>query len=85
LPVAAAWVTVNVRPAIVTVPVRDEVDAFAATPTVTVPLPVPLAPPVTANHAALLEVVQPQELPAVTDTFVDSAAAADDLVDGVMA
>jgi hypothetical protein len=79
-----ACVTVNVRPAIVTVPVRDEADVFAATVIATVPLPVPLAPPVTVSHAALLVAVQSQALPAVTDTEVFSPAAADDRLDGAM-
>jgi hypothetical protein len=79
-----AWVTVKVRAAIVTVPVRDEVDVFAATPTVTVPLPVPLAPAVTASQAALLDAVQSHVLPAATDTLVLSPAAADDRLAGVM-
>lgn len=81
----AAWVTVKVRPAMVTVPVRDEVVGFAATAIVTEPLPVPLAPPVTVNQAAWLDAVHAQVLPAVTETLVVSPAAADDRLDGVMA
>jgi hypothetical protein len=48
------------------VPVRDDVDVFDAMLKLTVPLPVPLAPPVTVIHAALLVAVQLQVEPAVT-------------------
>ena len=41
---AAAWVTVNVAPAIVSVPVRLDATVFAATLNPTVPLPEPVAP-----------------------------------------
>ncbi len=57
---AADCCTVNVCPAIVTLPVRDVVDGFSATEMLTVPLPVPLAPPVTVIHAALDVAVQEQ-------------------------
>ena len=53
---APACVTVKVWPAIVSVPVRGLVVGFAATAYVTVPLPVPLAPDVTVNHAGVLVV-----------------------------
>ena len=48
---AAAWLTVKVRPAIEIVPLRA-LPVFAAALTVTLPLPVPLAPLVIVNHAA---------------------------------
>ena len=65
---AAACVTVNVAPAIVNVPVRDDTALFAATLKATVPFPVPLAPPVTMIHGALLLAVQVQ--PAATLTLL---------------
>ena len=63
---AAACVTVNVAPAIVSVPVRVVVAVFAATLKDVVPLPDPVAPPVTVIHDALLVADQPQPVPAVT-------------------
>ena len=64
----AASVTVNAWPAIVTVPVRDAVPAFAATWTDTLPLPLPEAPAVTVIHAALLTADHVHEVLAVTPT-----------------
>ena len=58
--VAFVWVIVTVCPATVNVPVLDAVVVFAATPYVTVPLPVPLAPAVTANQAVLVVAVHEQ-------------------------
>ena len=49
---AACWVTVYACPAIVTTPVRVA-PVFAATVRFTVPLPLPLAPPVTVIHSDL--------------------------------
>ena len=65
--VAASWVTVNVFPAIVNVPVRDEVVMFAATEYVAVPLPVPTLEVVIQD--TLLDAVQVQPVPAVTVTL----------------
>ena len=62
------WVTVNVLPAIVSVPVRDDVDVFAAALKLTEPLPEPDAPAVIVNHAALLTAVHAQPDGAVTAT-----------------
>jgi hypothetical protein len=61
-----ACVTVKVAPAIVSVPVRLVVPAFAATVNVTVPDPVPAAPVLTVIHAALLTAVQVHPVPALT-------------------
>ena len=61
------WVTVNVRPAIVIVPVRDGPLA-AATLNCTVPLPEPLLPCVTVIHGTLLAAVHGQPPGAVTAT-----------------
>jgi hypothetical protein len=61
-----ACVTVNVWPAAVMVPVRWLVEPFAPTEYVTVPLPVPAAPPSTTIHDSLLTAVHPHPSPAVT-------------------
>jgi len=71
---AAACVTVNVAPAIVSVPVRLVVTVFAATSNVTDPLPDPVAPPVTVIQAALLVAVQLH--PVAADTALPPLAAA---------
>ena len=63
----ADCVTVNVCPAIVTVPARAA-PAFAATVSVTVPLPVPLPPADTVMNGSLLTAVQLQVLAMVTPT-----------------
>ncbi len=62
--------TVNVTPAIVSVPVRDEVEVLAATLNVTAPLPEVFGPPpaVTVIHDALLVADQEQSVGIVTDT-----------------
>jgi hypothetical protein len=54
----AACVTVNVRPAIVSVPVRCELLVLGATLKLTAPPPEPVAPPVTVIHDVLLTPVQ---------------------------
>jgi hypothetical protein len=65
---APACVTVKVCPPAVIVAVRATVLVLAAALNVTVPLPVPLAPPVTVSHVALLTAVHVQPVPAVTPT-----------------
>ena len=65
--VAPSCVTVNVCVAIVIVPLRSA-PVLRATVKVTVPLLVPVAPPVTVIHVALLIAVQPQPAGAVTVT-----------------
>jgi hypothetical protein len=60
---------VNVWPAIVSVAVRGVVLVFADALNATVPAPVPLAPPVTVSHGALLLAVQPH--PPNPDTFTE--------------
>jgi hypothetical protein len=58
---------VNVCPAIVSVPDRGVDDVLAVALKLTVPLPLPLAPPVTLNHdVALLVAAQLQPVAAVT-------------------
>lgn len=61
-----ACVTVKVCPAIVSVPVRELVDVLTSMLKLTVPLPDPLAPPVTVIQLTLLAAVQLQPDPAVT-------------------
>jgi hypothetical protein len=61
-----SWVTVTVRPATVRVPVRSPGAVLAVTPNVTVPLPVPLEPPLIVSQDALLVAVHPHPPPVVT-------------------
>jgi hypothetical protein len=58
----------NVFPAIITVPVRDADVVLALTLYITVPLPDPLAPPVTESHVAVEVAAHEQPAPAVTVT-----------------
>jgi hypothetical protein len=60
--------TVNVWPAMVTVPVRSFLPGGAAALYPTVPLPVPLAPDVTVIQFSLLLAVQAQPLAVETET-----------------
>ncbi len=68
-------VTVNVCPPIVMVPVRPvdgsppDAPVFGATENVTVPVPVPDAPPVTVIHEAFDTAVHVQVAPVVTLTL----------------
>jgi hypothetical protein len=73
---AACWLTVTVCPATVKVPVRGEVDVFAAMLKATVPLPMPLEPAVIVSQEALLVAVQLQPGVLVTVAAPDPAAAA---------
>jgi hypothetical protein len=65
-----AWSTVNVRPEIVRVPVRGDVDVLAAAAKVTAPLPPVFGPPpeVTLSHVALLNAVHTHPVGMVTET-----------------
>src|SRR5204862_6375654 len=63
---APACVTVKVAPAIDNVPVRPVVAVFAAMENDAVPEAVPVAPPVTVIHAALLRAAQVHPAVAVT-------------------
>jgi len=65
---APAWFTVNVLPAMVSVPVRGLVLVLAVTDHVTEPLPVPVAGVTVSQLVALLEAAQVQPVPAVTVT-----------------
>jgi len=66
---APACVTVNVWPAMVSVPVRDPAPVLAPTLYVTVPLPVWLEPAVTDSHAVFVVAVQVHPALAVTLTL----------------
>jgi hypothetical protein len=80
LHVTAGWLTVYVCPPAVTVAVRAA-PVLAAAVTVTVPEPVPLAGD-TVAHVALLEAVQPHDVPfVVTVTLAVPPVAATDPVD----
>jgi hypothetical protein len=59
-------------------PFRDEVLLLAPALNDTVPLPLPLAPPVTVSHEVLLEAVHAHPEPAVTVTVVLPPVAASD-------
>ena len=65
---APACVTVNVVPAMVSVPVREVPAVFAATEYVVDPVPLPVDPAVIVSHAALLVDVHAQPVAAVTAT-----------------
>jgi hypothetical protein len=83
---AAAWVTENVWPAIVSVPLRGEIVGFTAALNATAPEPVPLAPlvivsqdvllltPVHAQPANVVTVVDPAPPPAATDWLAGRSA-----------
>jgi hypothetical protein len=74
--------TVNVRPEMVSVPVRGETDVFGATRNVTAALPLVFGPPpdVTEIQAALLNAVQTQPCGIVTDTTREPPVASTDSV-----
>jgi hypothetical protein len=71
-------VTVNVAPAIVSVPLRLVVAVFAATLKPVLPEPDPEAPLVIVIQEALLVDVQPQPEPAVTPVAPVPPAAVND-------
>ena len=66
----AAWETVNVWPATVSVPVRSTVKLFACTVYPTVPLPVPGLPNETVIQFALLVAVRAQVPAPLTSVMV---------------
>jgi hypothetical protein len=81
LQVLAACETVNVWPAIVSVPVRTAAIVFGATVKLAVPPPEPVAP-VTVIHVALLTAVQVQPAVVVTVAEPLSPAAETDWLEG---
>jgi hypothetical protein len=85
VPPAAAWLTVNVCPAMVRVPERAA-PLFAATLNPTEPSPLPLAPDVTLIHVALLVAVHVQPLAPETFTGLPApaVAATDSLVGAIV-
>ena len=72
----------NVEPAIVNVPLRLEVDVFAATLKATLPGPEPDPPLVTVIQDVLLPAVHAQPAPAVTELAPEPPAAVNDCVEG---
>ena len=66
---APACVTVNVWPAMVSVPVREPAPVLAPTLYVTVPSPVPFEPAVTDSHAVFVVAVHVHPALAVTLTL----------------
>jgi hypothetical protein len=81
---APACVTVKLWPEIVNVALRAAEVVFAAALKVTVPLPVPLDPPVTVTQLAPLVAVHAQPVIVVTATLPVPPAAATACVDGEM-
>ena len=75
---------VNVCPAIVAVPLRDDAVALAATVMLTVPLPLPLAPLAIVSHDVALDAVQEQPAGLVTETVSVSPPATALPLPGVM-
>ncbi len=75
---AAAWSTVNVLPAIVSVAVLADVTVLTAAVNDTLPLPLPLAPLPIVAHEAPLVAVQPHPAAAVTVTELLPPAAGSD-------
>jgi hypothetical protein len=82
--VAPGWVTVKLRPAIVSVAVRAADVVFEAAAKVTVPLPVPLDPAVTVTQLAPLVAVHAQPVVVVTATLPVPPAAEVACVSGEM-
>ena len=78
----AACETVNVFPAIVSVPVRTAAIVLGATVKLAEPLPEPVAPAVTVIQVALLTDVQVQPVAVVTDAEPLSPAAGTDWLEG---
>lgn len=84
-PASASCTIVTGVPAIVTVPVRGLVAPFGATAIVAVPLPVPVLPAVTVSQSLPGSALQPQPVPAVTETVTLPPAAGTFVVVGVTA
>src|SRR5260370_23755997 len=57
---APSWVTVNVLPPMVRLPLREVLDVFASTVKVTAPLPLPVAPEMIVIQGTMLVAVHAQ-------------------------
>ena len=79
---APACVTVTVAPATVKVPVRDDVEVFAAATKVLLPEPLPVAPLPIESQAALLVADQVQPVVVVTAAVSEPPAAPTEAVVG---
>ena len=71
---APSWITETVWPATVNMPLRCDVEGLAVALNVTVPLPLPLAPPLMVSQVALLLAVHVHPVAAVTAVVDDPAA-----------
>jgi len=76
------WLTVNVRPAIVSVALRAG-PVVDATPNWTVPFPVPLLPLVTVIHGTLLAAVHPHSGTVATATVLEPPVLATEYESGL--
>ncbi len=81
----AAWSTVNVEPATVSVAERVDGDVFAATVNATAPFPLPFAPDVIVIQLALLVAAHAQPEPAVTAMDPEPPLAPTDWLVGLIA
>jgi hypothetical protein len=79
--VAPASETEKVSPAIVIVPLREEVPGFACTVKPTAPLPLPAPPDVTVIHEAFDCALQAHPAGATTPVLVDPPAAGNDVLE----
>ena len=77
------WLTVNVRPAMVSVALRAG-PVVDATPNWTVPFPVPLLPLVTVIHGTLLAAVHPHSGTVATATVLEPPVFATEYESGLM-
>jgi hypothetical protein len=75
LTLAASWLTVSVRPAIVSVPERAALAVLGETVRPTLPVPVPLAPLAIVTQPTLDAAVHVHEPPVLTLTAFDPPAA----------
>jgi hypothetical protein len=80
-----ACVTENTCPAIVSDPLREDVDVLVATLYVTCPFALPVAPDVTVIHGTPLDAVQAHPVALVTATDPAAAAASTDAFTGEIA
>jgi hypothetical protein len=79
---AADWVTVSVRPAIVSVPVRGLVNALAATVYVSHAVPLPCGDPLMVIHELSLDDDHSQALAVLMNALLEPPPAPMDMVEG---